>query len=88
MVKKNNNDGLKITSIKFVGVSFESANYKIGQDELNESINQGYQIDREYQTSSGVVFSLSKNMHNHENESEQKLMDDYCGGSLTGDSQK
>ena len=82
-------DGLKCTpSIKFVGVSFESTNYKIGQDELNESISHGFRIEREYQTSSGVVFSLSKNMNNHEKDPEQKLMDDYCGGSLTGDSQK
>jgi hypothetical protein len=82
-------DGPKnIPMIKFVGVSFESTNYKIGQDELNESISQGFRIDREYQTSSGVVFSLSKNMNNHECDSEQKLMNDYCVGSMAGDSQK
>ncbi len=75
-------------SIKFVGVPFESTNYKIGQDELNESISQGYRIVREYPTSTGVVFSLSKNMNNHENDSEQKLMDDYCVGSMAGGSQK
>jgi hypothetical protein len=75
-------------SIKFVGVPFESTNYKIGQDELNESISQGYRIVREYPTSTGVVFSLSKNMNNHENDSEQKLMDDYCVGSTAGGSQK
>ena len=88
-MKTTNKDGLKRTpSIKFVGVSFESTNYKVGQDELNESISQGFRIVREYQTSSGVVFSLSKNMNNHENDSEQKLMDDYCVGSMVGDSQK
>jgi hypothetical protein len=75
-------------SIKFVGVPFESTNYKIGQDELNESISQGYRIVREYPTSTGVVFSLSKNMNNHENDSEQKLMDDYCVGSMAGGSQE
>ncbi len=82
-------DGLKRTpSIKFVGVLFESTNYKVGQDELNESISQGYRILREYQTESGVVFSLSKNMNNHENNSKQKLMDNFCGGLMEGGSQK
>ena len=82
-------DGLKRTpSIKFVGVQFESTNYKAGQDELNESISQGYQIVKEYPTSTGIVFSLSKNMNNHENDSEQKLMDDYYGGLMEGGSQK
>ena len=58
----------KTLAIKFVGVSFESTNYKAGQDELNESLCQGYRIVAEYPTSAGIVFSLSKTLRNHERE--------------------
>ena len=81
--------GLKMESyIKFVGVPFESNNYKKGQDELNQTISQGYRIVRDYQTSSGVVFSLTKNLDNEVIDPKQKLMDDYCVDSMAGDSQK
>ena len=55
-----------IPAIKFVGICFESTYYKAGQDELNESISQGYKIVKEYSTSSGVVFSLTRNMKIYE----------------------
>ena len=71
--------GLKMESyIKFVGVPFESNNYKKGQDELNQTISQGYRIVRDYQTSSGVVFSLTKNLDSEVIDPEQKLIGDYC----------
>ena len=77
--------GLKMESyIKFVGVHFESNNYKKGQDELNQTISQGYRIVRDYQTSSGVVFSLTKNLDNKMIDPEQKLMDDYCVAVAAG----
>tara|TARA_B110000495_G_scaffold184948_1_gene182369 strand:+ start:487 stop:747 length:261 start_codon:yes stop_codon:yes gene_type:complete len=80
--------GLKMESyIKFVGVPFESNNYKKGQDELNQTISQGYRIVRDYQTSSGVVFSLTKNLDNEVIDPKQKLMDDYCVGVTAGVSQ-
>jgi len=80
--------GLKIpTTIKFVGVIFESTNYKKGQDELNKTISQGYRIVTDYQTSSGVVFSLTKNLDNEVISPEQKLMDDYCVDVTAGVSQ-
>lgn len=88
-MKDNIIDGSeKIFSIKFVGVSFESTNYEKGQYELNESISQGWRIVTEYQTSSGIVFSLRKNLDNHKNNPEQKLMDDYCVDTMLGGSQK
>jgi hypothetical protein len=40
-----------------VGVTFDE-NYKEGQDVLNQAISEGYKITRDYQTESGIVFSL------------------------------
>ena len=77
MLNKESNGSKNTSTIKFIGVSFESTNYKAGQDELNETISQGYRIMKEYQTSCGVVFSLRK-MDNYEISPEQKLMDNYC----------
>jgi len=48
-------DGL--TVYRFVGVTFDE-NYKEGQDVLNQAISEGYKITRDYQTESGIVFSL------------------------------
>jgi hypothetical protein len=82
-------------AIKFVPVQFEFTEYEKGQDELNESISQGWRIITDYPTSSGIVFSLrknldnhKKNLDNHKNNPEQKLMDEYCVDSMAGGSQK
>ena len=74
-------------TIKFVPVQFEMAEYEKGQDELNESISQGWRIVTEYQTASGLVFSLSKSLDNHKNNPEQQTMDDYCVDVTAGVSQ-
>ena len=87
----DNKDQLKKDTsftIKFVPVQFEMAEYEKGQDELNESISQGWRIVTEYQTASGLVFSLSKSLDNHKNNPEQQTMDDYCVDSMVGGSQK
>ena len=84
MVMKTNNCSSNIPAIKFVGVRFESTNYKADQDELNDSMSQGYRIVGEYPTSSGVVFSLSKNVRNHQKDPKQKLMDDYVDSTAGG----
>ena len=73
--------------ISFVGVTFDQ-HCKKGEYELNEKISQGYRIVTDYQTSSGVVFSLTKNLDNEIIDPEQKLMDDYCVDSMAGGSQK
>ena len=65
-------------TIKFVPVQFELTEYEKGQEELNESISQGWRIVTEYQTASGIVFSLTKSLDNHKKNPEQQSMDDYC----------
>ena len=82
-MKQYNKDQSSFT-IKFVPVQFEMEEYEKGQDELNDSISQGWRIVTEYQTASGLVFSLSKNTGNHKKDPNQKSMDDYCIGSMRG----
>ena len=85
MVKKLNDCSYNETpTIKFIGVRFESTNYKVDQDELNDSMSQGYRIVGEYPTSSGVVFSLSKNVRNRQKDPNQKLMDNYVDSTAGG----
>ena len=82
-MREDNKDQSSFT-IKFVPVQFEMEEYEKGQDELNDSISQGWRIVTEYQTASGIVFSLSKSLDNHNNNPEQKLMDDYCVDVMVG----
>ena len=86
-MKQYNKDQSSFT-IKFVPVQFEMEEYEKGQDELNDSISQGWRIVTEYQTATGLVFSLSKNTGNHKKNPNQKSMDDYYVDSIEGDSQK
>ena len=79
------NDGPKITPmIKFIDVIFDRKKYKIGQDKLNESLSQGYRIQREYQTASGVVFSLTKGITFSEEITGQKFVEEYSESSNLG----
>ena len=71
-MSSHNKDQLKKDTsftIKFVPVQFELTEYEKGQEELNESISQGWRIVTEYQTASGIVFSLTKSLDNHKKES-------------------
>ena len=86
-MKQYNKDQSSFT-IKFVPVQFEMEEYEKGQDELNDSISQGWRIVTEYQTATGLVFSLSKNTGNHKKNPKQRTMDDYYVDSIAGGSQK
>ena len=82
-------DGLKCLPIfKFEWVTFEEEKIKKDQDKLNESIGQGYEIVQHFQTPTGVVFALIKKMSNHEQNSNQKVMEDYGFDSKIGGSSK
>ena len=82
-------DGLTDTSIfRFVWVTFEDKKIKKDQDYLNKSISQGYEIAREHQTERGLVFSMIKNVENHVENTNQKVMEDYDFDSKKGGLQK
>jgi len=85
----NRNDGLSDNSIfRFVWITFEFEKIKEDQDYLNKSISQGYQIAKEYQTPNGLVFSLIKNMENHVENANQRVMEDFGFDSKIGGLQK
>ena len=89
MGKIHRNDGLNNDSIfRFVWITFESERIKKDEDYLNRSISQGYEIVKEHQTERGLVFSLIKNMGNHGENTNQKVMEDYDFDSKIGGLQK
>ena len=89
MGKIHRNDGLNNDSIfRFVWITFESKRIKKDQDYLNRSISQGYEIVKEHQTERGLVFSLIKNMGNHGENTNQKVMEDYGFDSKVGGLQR
>jgi hypothetical protein len=53
-----NKDELILSAVKFVGITFDPDSYKKGQDEFNGAIKDGYKIVCDYQTSTGVVYSM------------------------------
>ena len=71
-MREDNKDQSSFT-IKFVPVQFEMEEYEKGQDELNDSISQGWRIVTEYQTATGLVFSLSKNTRQSQKRSKSKI---------------
>ena len=67
MKKQINQNSSKILStVKFVGVTFDPDSFKNGENELNKALKLGYKILTDYPTSSGVVFSVGLYSHDSE----------------------
>ena len=54
----------RIQRVMFIGVEFHPQKYKIGQDEINQALDDGYEILWDYKYDSGVVFCLKKSVKN------------------------
>ena len=54
----------RITRVMFIGVEFHPQRYKIGQDEMNRALDDGYEMSWDYKYDSGVVFCLKKSVTN------------------------
>ena len=54
----------RITRVMFIGVEFHPQRHKIGQDEVNRALDDGYEILWDYKYDSGVVFCLKKSVTN------------------------
>ena len=52
----------RITRVMFIGVEFHPQRYKIGQDEMNQALDDGYEILWDYKYDAGVVFCLKKSV--------------------------
>ena len=50
----------RITRVMFIGVEFHPQKYKIGQDEINQALDDGYEILWDWKFETGVVFCLKK----------------------------
>ena len=48
----------KLSSIRFVPVEFTYANYKSGEDEVNNTLGRGYVVIDSYKTESGLVMIM------------------------------
>ena len=48
----------RLVRVKFVGVTFEPDSYSNGEGQLNEALDHGYRVMREYPTGAGVVIAL------------------------------
>ena len=50
----------KMTRIKYVGVPFDPKSYKKGEQEINDALDQGYEVMRDFETGAGIVVCLAK----------------------------
>ena len=48
----------RLVRVKFVGVTFEPDSYSNGEGQLNDALDHGYKMIRDYPTGAGVVIAL------------------------------
>ena len=50
----------RMTRIKYVGVPFDPKSYKIGEQEINDALDDGFEVIRDFETGGGIVVCLAK----------------------------
>ena len=50
----------KMTRIKYIGVPFDPKSYKKGEQEINDALDQGYEVMRDFETGAAIVVCLAK----------------------------
>ena len=50
--------GRQLVHVKFVGICFEKDTWKQGEETLNDAIEHGYEVIKDYPTGAGVVITL------------------------------
>ena len=50
----------KMTAMKFVGVVFDPEKSKVGEEEINEALSDGFEVIRDFETGGGIVIALGK----------------------------
>ena len=50
----------EMTKVRVVAVEFQKEEYKLGEDEVNRNLSDGFIIQKEFQTDSGVVIFMTK----------------------------
>ena len=50
----------EMTKVRVVAVEFQKEKYRLGEDEVNKNLSDGFVIQKEFQTDSGVVILMTK----------------------------
>ena len=50
----------KLTRIKYIGVLFDEKKCKKGEEEINNALDEGYVVMRDFETGAGIVVCLAK----------------------------
>ena len=50
----------RMTRIKYVGVLFDLKSYKKGEQEINDALDEGFEVMRDFETGAGIVVCLAK----------------------------
>ena len=58
IVDDDKKDDKRLVRVKFVGVTFEPDSYSNGEGQLNDALDHGYKVIRDYPTGAGVVIAL------------------------------
>ena len=49
-----------MTRVRVVAVEFQKEKYRLGEEEVNRNLSDGFVIQKEFQTESGVVIFMTK----------------------------
>ena len=58
IVEDNKKSDKRLVKVKFGGVTFEPNSYSSGEGQLNDALDNGYKVIRDYPTGAGVVIAL------------------------------
>ena len=75
---KKKSKTVRMTQIKYVGVPFDQKNYKIGEQEINNALKDGYEVVRDFETGGGIVVCLAKWERVSKDSDEQDTKDPRC----------
>ena len=50
----------RMMRIKYVGVLFDLKSYKKGEQEINDALDEGFEVMRDLETGAGIVVCLAK----------------------------
>ena len=72
---KKKSKTVRMTQIKYVGVPFDQKNYKIGEQEINNALKDGYEVVRDFETGGGIVVCLAKWEHAPKDSDKEEIKD-------------
>ncbi|MDC0186794.1 hypothetical protein OAJ08_01260 [Candidatus Nitrosopelagicus sp.] len=55
---ENEKTDKRLVRMRFVGITFDPDSYSYGEGQLNDALDHGYKMIRDYPTGAGVVIAL------------------------------